>query len=459
MTFDELKLRALAQLELRRRNKTLTDRALSFDNWLPVVSPTYCWNWRHLEYIRRQGIDGIINGSIKRLALFMPPRHGKTEMVTVRLPAWVLENDPTQRIIIGAHTQKLAEKFSRKTRRIASHRIQISKERNSASDWETVQEGGLRAIGVGGGIAGLGGNGIIIDDPVRNREEANSETYREKTYDWYTDDIFTRLEPDAWIILIMTRWHEDDLAGRLLAGDQAEKWTVINLPALAEYDDLLGRKEGQALCPERFNEAKLEIIKGQLKESFLSLYQQRPSAVEGEIFKRFWWGYYSIVPYFDRIVHSWDTAFKKGALNDYSVCTIWGVTKNGYFLIHRWKEKVEFPELKRVVVMLSQQFPPDQILIEDKASGQSLMQELERETNLPIKAIKVDIDKVARANAATPMIEAGRVHLLENAPWINDFLNNLSSFPNAPHDDDVDSVTQFILNEKDQRRQFSFTAV
>lgn len=459
MTLEQLKLRALAEIELRRRRNTLTDAALTFDNWLTVVSPTFCWNWRHLEYVRREGLDGIINGSIKRLALFMPPRHGKTEMVTVRLPAWWLEKDQNQRVIIGAYNQTLAEKFSRKTRRIAQSRIKISYERKAVSDWETEAGGGLRAVGVGGGVTGMGANIIIIDDPVKNREEANSEVYRNKVYDWYTDDLFTRLEPGGCIILIMTRWHEDDLAGRLIHGDQSHKWHIINLPAEAEENDALGRNIGEALCPERFDEKALKNIKEELKESYLALYQQRPSAVEGEIFKRYWWGYYSISPYFEKIIHSWDTAFKKGALNDYSVCTIWGVAKNGYYLIHRWKEKVEFPELKKVVVMLAQQFPPDQILIEDKASGQSLMQELERETVLPIKAIKVDVDKVARANSATPIIEAGKVFLPEGAQWLNDFLNNLSSFPNAPHDDDVDSVTQFILNEKDKQRQFSFMGV
>jgi len=460
LSLESIKLQALAELELRRRRQQNQEKKfLSFDEWLPIVSPTFCWTWKHLEYIRRSGLDGIIDGSIKRLAVFMPPRHGKSELITVRLPAWLLEKDQTQRVIVGAYNKTFAEKFSRKTRRIVQTRIVLSKDRKAVSDWETNLDGGYRAAGVGSGVTGTGANGIIIDDPVKNREEANSETYRNKTFDWYKDDLFTRLEPGGWIILIMTRWHEDDLAGRLIHGDQAHKWHIINLPAEAEENDVLGRQIGEALCRERFDEEALQNIREELKESYLALYQQRPSAVEGEIFKRYWWRFYSIAPYFEKIVHSWDTAFKKGALNDYSVCTIWGVAKNGFYLIHRWKEKVEFPELKRIVVMLARQFPPDQILIEDKASGQSLMQELDRETTLPIKAIKVDIDKVARANAATPMIEAGKIYLLEGAPWLQDFLNNLSSFPNAPHDDDVDSVTQFILNEKDKARQFSFTAI
>lgn len=455
---EELKFRAKVELEIRRRNKLKKASILSFDEWLPLVTPSYNWKWRHLVYAR-QALNEIAAGTLKRLMVFMPPRHGKTEQTTVRFPAWWLERDPTQRIILGAYNQTLADKFSRKTRRIIKDRIRISAERNAASDWETEAGGGLRAVGVGGGITGMGGNLILIDDPVKSREEANSETYRNKTYDWYTDDLYTRLEPGGAIILIMTRWHEDDLAGRLLANDKEEKWKVINLPAFAEENDPLGRSLGQALCPERFNEAQLKEIQSVMEGSFLALYQQRPAAVEGEIFKRFWWQFYTIAPYFERIVHSWDTAFKKGSDNDFSVCTIWGISKDGFYLIFRWKEKVEFPELKQAVVSLAHQFPPDEILIEDKASGQSLLQELARETRLPIMPFKVDTDKLARANASTPLVKSGNVYLLEGSPWIKDFLDNLSSFPNAPHDDDVDSFTQFILSEKDKSKKFSFTSI
>lgn len=436
-----LRVRALAELELRRRK---AQQHLSFDAWLPIVTPQFRWDWQHLAYIRSI-LHRVTTGEIKKLMLFMPPRHGKSEMVTVRYPAWLLEIQQDKRVIIGAYNQTLANKFSRKTRRIASERFEISRDRTAVEDWETMKGGGIRAVGVGGGITGHGGNLIIIDDPVKNREEANSETYREKVWDWYTDDLYTRLEPGGAMILIMTRWHQDDLAGRILASEDGPNWTVINLPALAEgANDPLGRKEGDALCPERYSVDDLQKIRQVMGASFNALYQQRPTAVEGEIFKREYWRYYKALPKFELIVQSWDTAFKKKRHNDFSVCTTWGIAQTGFYLIHCWKDKVEFPELKRAVIAQAAAYQPNEILIEDKASGQSLIQEVRRETRLPIIAIPVDTDKIARAHASTPLLEAGRGFLPENAPWLADYVDELAAFPNGGHDDSVDSTTQFF---------------
>ena len=185
-----------------------------FDVWLDQVTPTWEWRWRHLVYIRTY-LDRVTRGDLKRLMLFVPPRHGKSEQTTIRYPTWRLERDPTLRVIVGAYNQILANKFSRKARRIAVQRLDLSAERVAVEDWETAQGGGFRVVGVGGGITGQGGDLIIIDDPVKNREEANSQAYRDRVWEWYTDDLYTRLEPGGAIILIMTRWHEDDLAGRI----------------------------------------------------------------------------------------------------------------------------------------------------------------------------------------------------------------------------------------------------
>ncbi len=449
-----LRVRALAELELRRREK---EKKLSFDDWLKVVTPSFNWNWRHLKFIRKE-LNLITSKEIKKLMLFMPPRHGKSEQVTVRYAGWFLENDPSQRVILGAYNSTLAEKFSRKIRRIVQSRIELNKERKSVAEWETQAEGGLRAAGVGVGVTGMGANLIIIDDPVKNREEANSEAYREKTWSWYCDDLYTRLEPNASIILIQTRWHEDDLAGRILASEDGPNWRVINLPAIAELNDPLGRLEGEALCPERYDLKALAEIKLVMGASFQALYQQRPSAIEGEIFLREWWQFYRDVPYLEKVVQSWDTAFKDKQENDYSVCTTWGIAKNAFYLLHVWKGKVQFPELKNVSKLLADNFKPDEILIEDKASGQSLIQELNRETRYAIRAIKVDRDKIARANASTPIISAGKVFLPENSTWFGtntlDFIDTLASFPNAAHDDEVDSTTQFILNQNLRPQSF-----
>ena len=320
----------------------------------------------------------------------------------------------------------------------------LSDERTAVNDWETAAGGGLRAVGVGGGVTGQGADLILIDDPIKSREEANSQAFRERLWTWYTDDLYTRQEPGAAIVLILTRWHMDDLAGRILASEEAAEWTVLSLPALAEASDPLGRSEGEALCPERFSERDLEQIRTVQGSSFAALYQQRPSALEGAIFKREWWRYFREAPTLHRIVQSWDTAFKTGQDNDYSVCTTWGVGETGYYLLDVWKRRVEFAQLKGTVVTLGEQFKPDAVLVEDKASGQSLIQELQRDTRLPILPVKVDSDKVSRAYAVTPIIETGRVFLPESAPWLADYLDNMANFPNAAHDDDVDSTTQAL---------------
>jgi predicted phage terminase large subunit-like protein len=175
-----------------------------------------------------------------------------------------------------------------------------------------------------------------------------------------------------------------------------------------------------------------------------SLYQQRPSAVEGAIFRREWWRFFREQPACRRVVLSWDTAFKAGAENDYSVCTVWGVTDSGYYLLWLWRDRVEFPELTRRMRWLAEQWKPTQILVEGRASGQSLIQELQPLDRLPIFPVKVDADKLSRAQSVTPLIEAGRVFLPEGAPWLNDFVDELAAFPRATHDDCVDSLTQAL---------------
>ena len=200
-----------------------------------------------------------------------------------------------------------------------------------------------------------------------------------------------------------------------------------------------------ALWSERYSIDALRGIQSSIGgRAFESLYQGNPTIAEGQIIKREWWQYFRQLPSFQRKLHSWDTAFKDKTQNDYSVCTVWGEAQNGYYLLDVWRGRVEFPELKRVAVALYERDIPDVVIVEDKASGQSLIQELQRNTRIPVLPVKVDINKVARANSATPMIEAGRVFLPESAPWLFDYIEELSAFPNAAHDDQVDSTTQAL---------------
>jgi predicted phage terminase large subunit-like protein len=255
---------------------------------------------------------------------------------------------------------------------------------------------------------------------------------------------YTRLQPGGAIVLIQTRWHEDDLAGRLL-NNPNEKWNVLSLPAIAEVEEPF-RRVGDPLWPERYPLMDLQRIRESVgSAAWASLYQQRPAAAEGAIFKRGWIRTYRDLPNsFKKIVQSCDTAFKAGAENDYSLITTWGVTENGYFLISFWRGRVEFPELKRQVAFQADQWKPHVILIEDKASGQSLVQELMSATRLPIVPVKVDSDKRARAEAVTPLFEAGRIFVPESAPWLDTYIDELAAFPVGTHDDAVDSTTQAL---------------
>jgi len=259
----------------------------SFRTWNERITPHWSWSWLHLARLQ-EALDRVTAGELKRLIIEMPPRHGKSETATMRYPAHRIAADPVLRVIIGAYNVTLAAKFGRKARGIAEHAgVRMSADRSAAHDWETIAGGGVRSVGVGSGVTGHGGDLVIIDDPVKSREEAESETYRERVWDWYTDDLYTRLEPGAALIVIMTRWHHDDLVGRILKAPDAADWTALRFPALAEPNDPLGRPEGAALCPDRYDEHALAGIRGVLGEyAFSALYQQRPTPRTGNMFPR-----------------------------------------------------------------------------------------------------------------------------------------------------------------------------
>ena len=215
----------------------------SLNAWLKIVTPAYHWDWNYSQYIQSR-LDAVTAGDLNKLMVFLPPRHGKSELCTIRYPVYRLERNPAQHMIVGAYNQMLANKFSRRALKIAATRFNLNTQRHAVEDWETEEGGGLRAVGVGGGITGQGGDLVIIDDPIKSREEAESVVYRDRVWDWYTNDLYTRQEPGCALVLIMTRWHKDDLAGRILASDDGPNWTVINLPAEAE--DSVGPSRGDS---------------------------------------------------------------------------------------------------------------------------------------------------------------------------------------------------------------------
>lgn len=397
-------------------------------------------------------LEAVERGEIRRLMIFMPPRHGKSLLATQMFPAWYLGRHPDRFVISSSYGQDLSDDFGRMVRDLISRPIhqvlfptcRLADDAASMRRFNTLAGGSYYAVGRGGPITGRGAHLLVLDDLLKDREEAQSETVRRNLHEWYAHVAYTRLQPGAAIVLIQTRWHEDDLAGRLLNDNANENWVVISLPAIAEVDESF-RRAGEPLWPEKFPLLDLQRIRHTIgSAAWASLYQQRPSAAEGAIFKRDWMRTYRDLPKFQKIIQSVDTAFKAGAENDYSVVTTWGITENGYFLVSLWRGRVEFPELKRQVCSQAEQWKPHAILIEDRASGQSLIQELKLATRFPILPVKVDSDKRARAEAVTPLFEAGKIFVPESAPWHDTFVDELAAFPAGTHDDIVDSTTQAL---------------
>lgn len=418
---------------------------------------------RHLEAVER--------GDIKRLMIFMPPRAGKSMLVSEYFPAWYLGRNPSHYLIAATYAQELADDFGRKVRNQiadptfqqifpgcrlkgdskAAKRFHITKDA-IGQEFETQLDGAYFTTGIGGPMSGRGSHLLLIDDAVKNREEAESATIRQRNKDWYTSTAYTRMMPGGRIVVVMTRWHSDDLAGWLLETQPHENWTVLSLPAIAEIDDEIGRKQGDPLWPEAFPLEALENIRTSIgSRDWSALYQQRPTPMEGGIFKAAWFKRYAAPqPDYQRIVQSWDTAIKADQLNDPSVCTTWGVRKDGYDLLQVMVRRLEYPDLKRLVLSQAEAFGANAVLIEDKASGQQLLQDLGRETKLPLIGILPVGDKITRASGVSATVEAGKVSLPVNAPWLTDYESEMLTFPNAAHDDQVDSTSQFLAWERER---------
>lgn len=426
-----------------------------------LVTPAWRWDWPHLRYVDAV-LDRVTRGELKRVIIELPPRHGKTEKATVRHPGYRLELDPTLRVILGAYNDKLAEKFSRKIRRMVRGRVDLSEDRNAAEDWETAQGGGVRAVGRGTGVAGLPADLLLIDDPIKNKKEAFSQAFRDAVWEWFIEDLYTRLEPNAAIVITMTRRHEDDLVGRILASESASDWTVIRLPANAEAGDPLGRPLGAALCPDRYDETALAKIRSVLGElSYASLYQQRPSPASGLIFKAEWWRYYTTrdhpiienghaVPFLPDVwashLQSWDMSFKDKKSSDKVSGQVWARLGANVYLRDRFNERRDFVGTLTAVEAMTKKWPKALLkLVEDKANGPAVISALR--SKIPgLVAVEPNGDKVARAYAVTPIYESGNVWLPHPAiaPWIEAWKLEHIQFPFGANDDDVDAADQAL---------------
>ncbi len=427
------------------------------------------------QYIRSKGETGI-----GRLIVTMPPRHGKSENVSIRFPAWFLGRNPDKRVILCSYSAELAEKFSKKCRDLIESAefkrvfsdvnspipVFLDEEKRRVQSWGIqykkdgmiVPGGEFSAAGVGGSITGMGADLLIIDDPIKDHEEANSEIIREKIFDWYSSTAFTRLQrPGGAVIVMMTRWHEDDLIGRLLEREPG-KWTVLNLPFVAEDEiepDALGRKPGDILWPERYPPREVEDIKTSVTpRDWISLFQQKPSSGTGDIFKKEWFRYtrFPDREFITKGIQVWDTALTEKEESDYSACVTAYVTRDGIFIADVFRGRLGFPALKSAMQQQydhwNDVFPISRIYIEQKVSGISVMQALKKDSYLPVMALEKDTlmgkSKVMRANAASGYVQAGRVCFPMNAPFLTDLEAELFSFPRGKHDDMVDAFVHTV---------------
>ncbi|EXY08974.1 terminase [Bacillus thuringiensis serovar galleriae] len=401
---------------------------------------------------KKQMNAGEIPTTNQYIAINMPPRHSKSMTITETLPSYYLGNFPEERVIEISYSDTFARRFGKKNKEKVKQYgpdlfdIQISKESSAHDEWLLDNEiGGMISRGVLSGITGMGADLMIIDDPIKNREEADSETHRGKIWDEWIDSFSTRLHPGAIVILILTRWHEDDLQGRLLSKEYGEPlpWQVYNLPLEAEEDDVIGRAVGEPLWPERYG---LEFIQERKRypSSFNSLYQGRPTAAEGNLLKRKWWQYYDTLPKMVHIIMSIDATFKDEADSDFVCIQVWGKNGADMYLIDNLKARMNFPTTLQAIRNMVRKYPKAHAkLVEDKANGPAIISMLKNEIGGMIP-VNPQGGKVARVNAVSPYIESGNVYLPRQAPWTQDFVEECASFPQGKNDDQVDAMSQAL---------------
>jgi predicted phage terminase large subunit-like protein len=451
--------------------KCVEDARESFWAYRQFINPKLKKGWWQREVARhlQKFAEDLFSGKKPKLVIQAPPQHGKSVQI-IDLLSWIAGKKPDIKTIYTSFSDRLGVRANlRLQKTLDSPKFKkifpITKinEKNSVTisgqylrNREIIEfigaEGFFRNTTVRGSITGESLDLGIIDDPIKNREEAESETIRDKTWDWLTDDFFTRFSEDAGLLAILTRWHIDDPIGRLI--EIMPDIKVLSYPAIAEKDEE-HRKVGEALFPEHKSlEFLLERKTVLQARNFEALYQQNPVQLEGNIFKESWLSYYANEN-FEEIYQSWDTAIKSGAENDYTACTTWGVKGGQYYLIDALIEKLEFPELLKAAQSQYEKHRPRQIIIEDKASGQQLLQTLRRETRLPIVAYDPTGkgDKVARFMKASIEFEAGRV-LFPKAHFVDAVIMQLKTFPNSKNDDIVDSIANFLNWIKESKQTF-----
>jgi predicted phage terminase large subunit-like protein len=429
----------------------------------PIVSggKSLMLNW-HLEAMA-YALGEVASGRTRRLIITVPPRSLKSNCASVALPAFALGLDPSRRIICVSYSDVLARKFAIDCRdlirsplyRAIYPKTRISAAKDTETEFITTARGYRLATSVGGTLTGRGGDLVIIDDPLKP-QDAHSESSRESLKHWYSNTLLSRLDhkSEGAIIIVMQRLHPDDLVGHVL--EQGD-WTHLNLPAIAEVESVIAlganrsyrRAIGALLHPERENEAALNELKASMGSmEFSAQYQQAPVPAGGNMIKWSWFKIYQTPPTpqpGDKLIVSWDTAMSSGELADYFACVVLLVRRETVYVLDVFRARLAYPELKRKVVELHQRWrwsPANYALvIENKGSGMSLIQDLRHE-NIHAIGFVPEGEKAMRMHAQTAPIEAGAVLLPSRAAWLDDFRRELLEFPNGRHDDQVDALSQ-----------------
>lgn len=445
-----------------------------------------------LDRLEQRTLTDKFGRPVTRVMINMPPRHGKSFLANVDFPSYYLARNPARHLITTSYNYELAKTMGRQVRDAfndpfvhqAFPEFEMDPISRAVDDWRTTSFGTYVATGIGGSTTGRAANLLILDDVIKAREDAESALMRNRVWSYYTSALTTRKQPEAdgappIELLIMTRWHPDDLAGRIMETKDWRDglWLHFNYPAIQEIESEIEvecstlppddpryfppgtklatihpnkrycrKKITKALWPERFPLEELQRRRDLDPREFEALYQQNPYIKGGNLIKASWWRTFNPEDvHLETLIAVADTAFKKNEQSDYSVIMMLGADASGdIYITNVIRERYTFPELKRRCIMLNAQYRGQGLrglYVEDRASGQSLIQELKSESGLAVIPYKVTLDKVTRANSITPLIEGGRVHIPTEAPWLEEFLNECEAFPNSKHDDQVDALT------------------
>lgn len=479
----EAQLRDLyASLEEHEVLQKRENAANNFMDFVHKVWPHFIDGAHHVRMAR--AFERVARGECKRLIINMPPRHTKSEFASYLLPAWFLGNFPHKKVIQTSHTAELAVGFGRKVRNLVDSEVfheifpgvGLRADSQAAGRWNTSAGGDYFAIGVGGAVTGKGADILIIDDPHSEQEaalaEVNPEIY-DKVYEWYTSGPRQRLQPGGSIIIVMTRWSKKDLTGQVIkaaAQRGGDEWEVIEFPAILP--------SGNPLWPQFWSLKELMALKEELpNQKWMAQYMQNPTSESAAIVKREWWQIWEeeSPPQCEFILQSWDTAFEKSTRADYSACTTWGVfyqpddaglSQANIILLNAFRDRLEFPSLKKKAIEEFQEWDPDSIIVEKKASGAPLIYEM-RSMGIPVQEFTPSKgnDKISRLNAVADLFASGRVWV-PNTQWAEEVVDEVASFPGGEHDDYVDSVSlammrfrrggyiRTLLDEPEEVREF-----